>query len=158
MLFRSIRWQARPISKKGEKDQTIEASIKGYNVSLCDYAAKSMSDTCPPAIEGEAYVGNAVCRACHADAFEVYEKTSHAKAWKTLEDAGKQCDVGCIQCHSVGFQKGGFHSLEKTPQLTNVQCENCHGIMAEQHWLQKKSHLQERNCTNCHKEIGRAHV
>ena len=123
-----IRWQARPISKKGEKDQAIEASIKGYNISLCDYAAKSMSDTCPPAIEGEAYVGNAVCRACHADAFEVYEKTSHAKAWKTLEDAGKQCDVGCIQCHSVGFMEpGGPCSLTTLEGYKNVGCENCHG-------------------------------
>ena len=123
-----IRWEARPISKKGESDAGIAELIKNYNLSLCDYAAKSMSDNCTPALPGEAYVGNAVCKACHLEAFAVYEKTSHAKAWKTLEAAGKQCDVGCIQCHSVGFMEpGGPCSIKTLEGFKDVGCENCHG-------------------------------
>ena len=114
--------------KKGETDEKIASLIKDYNLSLCDYAAKSMTDNCTPALQGEAYVGNAVCRACHAEAFAVYEKTSHAKAWATLEAAGKQCDVGCIQCHSVGFMEpGGPCSMKTLEGFKDVGCENCHG-------------------------------
>ena len=123
-----IRWTTRPILKKDPSDEKVATLIKDYNLSLCDYAAKSMSDTCPKAPPGEAYVGNEVCRACHAEAFSVYEKTSHSKAWATLEYAGKQCDVGCIQCHSVGFlEPGGPCSLKTLEGFKNVGCENCHG-------------------------------
>jgi hypothetical protein len=114
--------------KKDPSEPKIATLIKDYNLSLCDYAAKSMSDTCPEAPAGEAYVGNEVCRACHADAFAVYEKTSHSKAWATLENAGKQCDVGCIQCHSVGFMEpGGPCSMKTLEGFKDVGCENCHG-------------------------------
>ena len=123
-----IRWTARPIVKKDPSEPKIATLIKDYNLSLCDYAAKSMSDTCAQAPAGEAYVGNEVCRACHADAFAVYEKTSHSKAWATLENAGKQCDVGCIQCHSVGFMEpGGPCSMKTLEGFKDVGCENCHG-------------------------------
>ena len=114
--------------EKDPSEPKIATLIKDYNLSLCDYAAKSMSDTCAQAPAGEAYVGNEVCRACHADAFAVYEKTSHSKAWATLEEAGKQCDVGCIQCHSVGFMEpGGPCSMKTLEGFKDVGCENCHG-------------------------------
>ena len=37
-------------------------------------------------------------------------------------------DPVCLRCHTTGFGRpGGFISLEKTPDMINVQCEMCHG-------------------------------
>ena len=82
----------------------------------------------PPSSEADVYVGSVACQSCHPGAYEVYQKTAHAHAWKTLEDAGKMCDLGCIGCHTVGYEKpGGFCRLVDAEKNKNVGCENCHG-------------------------------
>ncbi|MEZ4273120.1 MAG: cytochrome c family protein, partial [Myxococcota bacterium] len=71
---------------------------------------------------------NAKCATCHPDAMVAYEKTKHAQAWETLVSKGKQCDVGCIGCHTVGYQQpGGFCRVEDAPFHGDVGCESCHG-------------------------------
>lgn len=38
----------------------------------------------------------------------------------------------CVSCHVTGFGKpGGFVSIEQTPELAGVQCEECHGAASE---------------------------
>ena len=45
--------------------------------------------------------------------------------------AGGQTNSSCLSCHTVGYGlPTGFVSQSKTPQLANVQCENCHGPAA----------------------------
>lgn len=96
-------------------------------------AAKELSSlppTSPPPMlsrQASAYVGADSCAACHAEEFQIWEKTPHAHAMATLEQKNQQFDTECVGCHVVGFQKGGFDSLVTTPQLANVQCESCHG-------------------------------
>ncbi len=155
-----FRWNVLPVTKKGSSDSRIATLVKDYNLSLCDIAATSMPASCPPAPSGEAYAGNAVCKACHAEAFNVYAHTSHAKAWSTLEVAGKQCDVGCIKCHSVGFQEpGGPCSLKTLDGFKDVGCENCHGPgqshiadpMNRESWSPKFiAAPTEATCLTCH--------
>lgn len=73
------------------------------------------------------YAGSKVCATCHAAAAEVYAKSAHARAMATLQAKGKHEDPECVSCHSVGAgEKGGFVSVEASPNLANVQCENCH--------------------------------
>jgi hypothetical protein len=63
------------------------------------------------------YIGDSAkkCKMCHKDAVAAWEK------W------GKKKD-DCISCHVTGFgEKGGWVSVEKTPNLLHVQCESCHG-------------------------------
>ncbi|NJK89180.1 MAG: hypothetical protein HC923_07080 [Myxococcales bacterium] len=75
-----------------------------------------------------AYVGTAVCAACHPEAHAFWVDTAHAKAWSTLEQDGKDADLTCVGCHSVGFRRpGGFCRLSHGESLRNVGCESCHG-------------------------------
>jgi hypothetical protein len=80
------------------------------------------------------YVGTAVCKKCHEDAYEVWEKTPHHEAYAKLVGpqkegpSNRQFDAECIVCHTVGFgRQGGFTDAVKTPHLENVGCESCHG-------------------------------
>ena len=82
------------------------------------------------------YVGSAKCGECHESAYNIWEKTPHAKAYQTLVGAKhpslRQYDPECIVCHTVGFgYQSGFTTAEKTPKLLNVGCESCHGLGSE---------------------------
>lgn len=101
-----------------------------FNQSLCAVAeADTAQRTCLPAIDAQsAFVGSTTCQACHQEAYAVWSQQKHAHAYKTLVDAGKQCDLSCIGCHVVGYeQPGGFCKLVDAPTWANVGCENCHG-------------------------------
>jgi hypothetical protein len=78
------------------------------------------------------YVGSANCKSCHKEAYKIWEKSGHAHAYQTLEEARKpslrQYDGECIVCHVVGFtNKTGFTDAQTTPKLKGVGCESCHG-------------------------------
>lgn len=89
------------------------------------------------------YVGSRACRRCHLRQYRSWEETAHAKAFERLSpgvaadskrkvnlvpDQDFRANEFCLRCHTVGYQKaGGFVSLEETPELVGVGCENCHG-------------------------------
>ncbi len=74
------------------------------------------------------YVGDRACKACHAEEYETWAQSRHARAFATLERVNKAFDANCLECHTVGFNReGGFVDPELTPQRLNVQCESCHG-------------------------------
>ena len=74
-----------------------------------------------------AYVGAEQCKSCHESQYQVWQEMKHADAFAALEDVGKSFDPDCIVCHTVGFDNGGYVDFTLTPELMNVQCENCHG-------------------------------
>lgn len=96
-----------------------------------------------PGAEAPAFVGAKKCKACHLKQFQSWEQTKMAKSFDLLRpgvnaaakekaklDPSKDYthDEKCVGCHTTGFGKpGGFVSFEKTPELTGVQCEACHG-------------------------------
>ena len=118
-----VTWDTLEISTQVAAAPWASAALKDYNLSLCNIVSPA-----PCADLGQRYAGTAACRACHAGAYAVYEKTKHAQAWATLLRDSKQCDVECVQCHTVGFnQRGGFCRLQDAEPYQNVGCENCHG-------------------------------
>ena len=79
------------------------------------------------AFAGEPYLGSETCTTCHFKQFKTWSKTKHATAFEELKGE-EQSDPKCVKCHTVGFgTPGGFESVAKTPELTNIQCETCHG-------------------------------
>jgi peroxiredoxin len=81
-----------------------------------------------PLLERVAFSSDEACRICHPREYADWTLTRHACAWESLVRLGKESDPSCAKCHVVGaHQVGGFISHQRTPQLTNVQCESCHG-------------------------------
>ncbi len=82
------------------------------------------------------FVGSEKCGECHSTAFDIWKGTPHAHGTETLVklDPVRHFDAECVSCHVTGWSPqeffpytSGFLSLEKTPQLVSVGCENCHG-------------------------------
>ena len=78
--------------------------------------------------QGEAFVGSPTCKTCHEDAYQVWEASAHAHAFRILEDKHQDYNPDCVACHTTGFRRPtGFINPKSTPDLMNVQCEACHG-------------------------------
>jgi len=78
---------------------------------------------------GDHFLGEKNCRRCHEVEYQMYTKQQHAHAFATLEKNQRDATPECLPCHVVGMnQPGGFISKPSTPDLVNVQCENCHGM------------------------------
>ncbi len=79
------------------------------------------------------YAGSQACVECHRPILDNVTHTRHFGAFTNalfVAQAG-QTDASCLTCHTVGSGlPTGFVSKSKTPQLANVQCENCHGPAA----------------------------
>lgn len=85
------------------------------------------------------FIGSERCGDCHEHAYNVWSKSRHAHAFKTLvergEYANRQFDPECVVCHTVGFKNPtGYYDPPDKAQLAkhnakleNVGCENCHG-------------------------------
>jgi len=103
------------------------------------------------------FLGAEACQDCHGEIYEKWQDTLHAHAFEKLENVGKSFDPDCIVCHTVGFdQPGGYVDFSLTPQLMNVQCENCHGA-GKQHVnsqgqtpMPHGSWEPEQMCRQCH--------
>jgi hypothetical protein len=94
-------------------------------------AFKAQSESRARDLANSPFAGAEACASCHPKASATWAKTAHAHAMKELKDKGKHEDQECVACHSVGANvRGGFVSLELSPKLANVQCENCHGPRA----------------------------
>lgn len=116
----------------------------GYPVAL----QKELSTDLPKA----KYVGAKKCKTCHIKQYNSWEKTNMAESFKNLEkgvmveekkkagleDKDYTHDPECLKCHTTGYGKGGFVSLEETQHLKNVQCESCHGPGSEFMKIMKK--------------------
>ena len=125
---------ARPIALESTlpSDPGVDAVVAAFDrdVSELNLAwARAHGRDCPPPASGEAaYVGNARCLSCHAAAFDVYQRTGHALAYRTLEEVHQQYRLECVACHVVGIQQpGGVCRVDRVAGRDQVGCENCHG-------------------------------
>ena len=121
-----------PLESTLPSDPAVDAVVSAFDrdVSALNLAwARAHGRDCPPPDRGEAaYVGNAACQSCHAAAFAVYERTGHARAYRTLEEVQKQYRLECVACHVVGIQQpGGVCRVDRVSGRDAVGCENCHG-------------------------------
>jgi len=77
------------------------------------------------------YIGSASCVDCHGDIHQTWGETGHARAFESLKAVNQHTNSSCLICHTVGYGTPlGFKDEATTPQLSGVQCENCHGPAA----------------------------
>lgn len=105
------------------------------------------------------YVSYTACADCHEEIVEGWKTTPHAHAFETLKKQGeeKQTNPGCVKCHVVAFDaEGGFIDMELTPELKDVQCENCHGPGRKHAESEDPADIigkpDEAGCRVCHTE------
>lgn len=123
---------------------SVQRTLAGNNGSDISLGQQSASS----------YMTSQNCGACHASAFETWQKSRHARAIEILKKEKKEFDTSCVVCHVTGAGKaGGFVDLYKTSHLANVQCEACHG-QGREHGLKpseaKMTKLSASNCITCH--------
>jgi len=103
---------------------------------------------------GQAFAGTANCLKCHAKPHQVWTKSAHAHAFRTLVNVGHQADPDCVGCHVVGLEfQGGFRTIAQTPQFKDVGCEACHKPQASH--ARKPAAFKPKKvgataCANCH--------
>lgn len=126
---RIARWRNEviPLAESVPNAPRLDAWYAGYTEALKQEYARRVAREKEAAGESP-YVGQEVCKACHEQAYAIWEATRHAHAFASLQAVNKAFDANCIGCHTVGFgQPGGFIEPEVSGHLLNVGCEACHG-------------------------------
>lgn len=111
--------------------------------------------------DGIKYIGAKKCKTCHMKQYKAWKKTKMATSFENLKPGVKAeektkvgldpnkdytTDEDCLRCHTTGYGKpGGFVSMEKTPKLSGVQCEACHGPGSKYRKIMKKNKKFKRD-------------
>ncbi len=115
--------------------------------------------------EGLLYEPSSDCGRCHKKEYVGWLKSPHAHAWETLEEAGRTVDPECLACHTSGFGTvTGFRTVKQTPELVNVNCQDCHRFTTPDHVLESFGgqvtelpyefpEVTEEVCESCHTPV-----
>jgi hypothetical protein len=135
-----FRYQRVPLDSRFENSKTITALMQLYQEQLKETGLHGLGIKPIPnrrAIESGRFMGSKSCADCHELSFQVWQKSRHATAWRSLTETSKPSrtfDPECIACHVVGWNPAellpyehGFLGEKETPELINVGCETCHG-------------------------------
>jgi hypothetical protein len=83
--------------------------------------------------EDFSYVGRWPCWTCHYGikkglVYEKWAESPHARTFETLKAVGQEKNPQCLQCHTTGFNAGGYQvgDLDGST-FEGVGCESCHG-------------------------------
>lgn len=112
-------------------------------------------------VHAKGFVGAEKCKHCHAKVYELWSQHGHAHAQENLPKSKKN-ELRCLFCHATDARK-----KLKSFQLSNVQCEACHGP-GERHAARAArnapsqkvrssiSRPTEKQCRNCHSDVRAA--
>ncbi len=111
------------------EDGRVASRLLAYYQRVNEHNKVAFADRAPePAPAGESsYIGIDLCSNCHQEERAVWDKTSHARAYGTLESGHKEFNLDCVSCHVTGYEKPGGSTVTHVANLKDVQCEVCHG-------------------------------
>jgi 2',3'-cyclic-nucleotide 2'-phosphodiesterase (5'-nucleotidase family) len=72
-------------------------------------------------------LGAESCRKCHAEIYDRWLATPHARAIGSLAETDDWTNLNCIGCHTTMGDRKPPVTGELDPRFFNVQCESCHG-------------------------------
>ena len=98
------------------------------------------------------YLGMKACITCHQPQYDHWQTTPHARAFETLKKQSKEATPDCVKCHVTGWtEPGGYQNQVATSQMTDVQCEACHGMGTEHNQFDEAfGPPKEELCITCH--------
>jgi hypothetical protein len=142
-----LRYQLVPMGEEyltpegKDKDNPLIALMESYaqEVKRGNFLARYPRSLHPVQLSypNAKYVGSEACSGCHPDAYAIWAKSPHPKAYVDLVQMAKrpslrQYDGECIVCHTVGFAyRTGFADENSPAFLRGVGCESCHGPASE---------------------------
>lgn len=117
------------ISPDVPRAQTVQTQIATYFRTVNEHNRVEYATLRAPAAPAGAahYVGIEACRDCHAEAYDVWARTPHGHAYRTLEEISKNFNLACVGCHVTGYRQPGGSEVVQNDGLRDVQCETCHG-------------------------------
>ncbi|MGE3842945.1 MAG: multiheme c-type cytochrome [Vicinamibacterales bacterium] len=135
------------------------ALVAVLGTALCAVGTQAAQPTAAPPQPG--FVWAEACKSCHAEQFEAWSKTKHARALERLSHEERQAESRCVGCHITGLKT----PLASDGQVVNagVQCEACHGpgrdhVEAATAGRAPDARMvatpAERTCTGCHSEAS----
>ncbi len=148
----AIAVQVTSLDDKIDSDEEMLAKIKDFKQRLTEFKeAKRAAYPRTFGSDRENFLGDRTCKGCHEDAWSVYVKSGHMRAFATLRNKGQHFEPDCLVCHTTGYQyKNGYSDESPFNRLINVQCEACHGY-GTQHARDGKWGAQAKDsCVTCH--------
>jgi hypothetical protein len=136
-----LRYESVPLDGRfGDSPEMLQL-LADFQAQLKELGLDGLSIKLQPHPSGKQFVGTSACADCHSKAYETWKGTAHAHATETLVQPpnsrgaiARHFDPECISCHVTGWEPqlhypfdSGFLSLEQTPLMKEVGCENCHG-------------------------------
>jgi nitrate/TMAO reductase-like tetraheme cytochrome c subunit len=123
---KTVKNELVPMSDKIASDPKVKAMIDKYNQDVAKLYTTGTTEK-----EDTAVPKSMECNDCHNEAYEIWTKTDHAKAFQTLINKNMQFNPDCLACHTTRFEEpGGFTVTAQEKELRNVQCDSCHGDSA----------------------------
>lgn len=119
-----------PLNQTVPRDPLLTKTYEEYLervAQLAEESTQQQEDELAPQFPPVVQVQD--CRSCHNDIYATWAKTPHAHAIDSLTEKNEHQNPECIVCHTTYYLKGGFVSLEKTPEYAGIQCAQCHGRM-----------------------------
>lgn len=141
----ALEYRLEPVDERWPVDARLLLTYQAYaHAALTDLGNRSMPLELTP---------SATCGKCHVREYQSWQNGPHAKAYDTLVKAGKAGDPACVICHTTGSGlAGGFVSMEKTPGLAGVNCQDCHRADLTDHRAVafKSPGITAQTCDACH--------
>jgi len=106
------------------------------------------------------YVGAEVCKTCHEEIYNGWEKSPH---WKTMLDSKGSASHGCESCHGPGSAHvagGGditkiFIFKDHSTKEINSRCLSCHeGGTQHMNAINSEHSKNDVSCVSCHSPHG----
>jgi len=114
-----------PLGKGVADDESIKSMLKDYYRKVA--ALHGAMEQGP-----EVSLRAASCESCHKREFMHWKASRHAAAYASLVKRERQFDPDCLPCHTTRFEEPQGFSIQSHPRdLIGVQCESCHGLIAE---------------------------
>ena len=134
-----VRYQRVPLDSRFEASHDMKMLMVAYQdqIKALGFAGLGVRPVPQPQKQSNGnFTASNKCETCHEESYKIWKKSFHSKAYDTLVklDPPRNFDPECVSCHVVGWNptrffpyEGGFESQEKTPKLTDVGCDSCHG-------------------------------
>jgi hypothetical protein len=124
-----LRYRLVEVREKLGSDEAAKKKLVEYYKRVNEHNRTALADRKPqPAGKGEAsFIGTEACTTCHDDERKVWDGTTHAHAYATLEKDFKEFNLDCVSCHVTGYGKPGGSTVTFVDKLKDVGCEECHG-------------------------------